>query len=80
MKTSLLLLLAFIGSGMSCSHLKRGDASAANFRLFWVSEGFEFEAQTNGATHIRLQRSNPDAESLKAIAEGVAKGAVQGAK
>ena len=77
MKTSILLAVLFVATGMSCSHLKRGDTSASNFRMFWVTEGFEFESATN-RTSIRLQRSNPDAESLKAVAEGAAKGAVKG--
>lgn len=65
---------------MSCSHLKKGDATASNMRLFWASEGFEFEAATNGAVKIKLQKSNPDAESLKAVAQGAAQGVAQGMK
>lgn len=67
-------------SGCSFSRIQRGDAIATNLRCFWHTEGFEFIAGTNGTTTIRIVRTSPDAESLKAIAEGAAKGAVQGAK
>lgn len=70
----LLAALVLIGTGMSCSHLKKGEASASNFRLFWVTEGFEFEATTN-STRIKLQKSNTDNDAIRAAAEGGASGA-----
>lgn len=77
---NILLVGALLLSGCSYTHLRRGEASAVNLRCLWQTEGFEFTSGTNGLTTIRIQKSNPDAESLKAIAEGAAKGAVQGAK
>lgn len=72
-----LVILLFIGTGMSCSQLRKGDASANNFRIFQSTEGFAFDAGSNSMS-IRLQKSNPDVESLKAVAEGAAAGAVKG--
>ena len=77
---ALVLTLAAIATGCSYSRLTHGDACATNIRLFWTTEGFKFTAQTNGAVTIELQHANADTETLKAIAEGVAAGAVKGAK
>ena len=70
-------LLVGVMPGCSFSRIERGDFHAWNSRLLWQSEGFEFETRTNGTTRIRLQKSNPDAESLKAVAEGAARGATK---
>jgi len=85
MKTMLTLIMAVLlivtSGGCSYSTITHGTANATNIRWFWDTTGFEFDAKTtNGNVKIKLQKSNPDAESLKALAEGVAKGAVEGAK
>ena len=82
MKNTLLILTlaAIVATGCSYSRLTHGDARATNIRLFWTTEGFKFTAQTNGAVTIELQHANADAETLKAVAAGVAAGVVQGVK
>ena len=67
-----------IAAGCSYSSLRHGDAKATNLRFLWASEGFKFTAQTNGTVSIELQKSATDSDALKAVAEGVAKGAVDG--
>lgn len=79
MKTllSLLTLCAMICAGCNVTRIQKGETKAFNARLFWSTEGFDLNTSSNG-THVSIQKSNPDAESLKAVAEGAAKGAVKG--
>jgi hypothetical protein len=80
----LLSLCILILCGCSYSRVPLSNGSTAvNFRLFMQTEGFAFDNQivgSNSATHIELKRSNPDAEALKAVAEGAAQGTVKGFK
>ncbi|HTD65027.1 MAG TPA: hypothetical protein VK846_00655 [Candidatus Limnocylindria bacterium] len=77
---ALALCASLLFTGCSFSAVKRGEARAVNARLFWNTEGFELDVETNGTARVRIAKSNPDAESLKAVAAGAAEGAVKGAK
>lgn len=59
-----------------------GTMTVRSSRLLWASEGIDFGVtDTNGfTTHLKVERSNPDAQAIGAVAEGAARGAVQGAK
>ncbi len=73
---SFLVLIALFSQGMSCSNLKP-DGGASNFRFFQNTEGFKFSQTTMGTnkqTTISLERSNPDAQALEAVARGTAEG------
>lgn len=51
-------------------------------RWFWASEGIDVSTHdTNGFVfNLRVSKSNASAEALGAVAEGIAKGMVKGAK
>ncbi len=74
------LSASLLFTGCSFSAVKRGDTRALNSRWFWNTEGFELDMETNGTARVRIAKSNPDAESLKAVAAGAAEGAVKGVK
>lgn len=72
----LLLLLSTVLCGCNTSTIEKksdGSIRAVNSRWFWSSEGYDVEYSTNGF-RARAAKSNPDAESIKAVAEGTAKG------
>jgi hypothetical protein len=69
----LLLLLALV-SGCSTSYIAKGDLKAYNSRFIWSTEGFEAEFATNGTGKVKIHKSNPDAQTAGAVAEGVARG------
>lgn len=69
-----LLALAALLSGCSTSYITKGDLKAFNSRAFWSTEGFKAEFTTNGAGRVEIQKSNPDAQTAGAVAEGVARG------
>lgn len=78
----LVLCLAMLSQGMSCSKLNP-DGSAFNLRLMQSTEGFTLnrtKVETNETVSITLQKSNPSAEAMKAVAEGAAAGVVKGFK
>lgn len=78
-KLTILALCAIALTGCNVTRIQKGETKAFNARLFWSTEGFDLNTSSNG-THVSIQKSNPDAESLKAVAAGAAEGAVKGAK
>lgn len=70
---SLLILVAMV-SGCSTSYITKGDLKAYNSRFIWSTEGFEAEFATNGTGRVKIQKSNPDAQTAGSVAEGVARG------
>lgn len=54
----------------------------ANSRFLWASQGVEMSTKDKDGFEftLKLQKSNPDIDAIKAVAEGVAAGAVRGAK
>lgn len=78
----LILISALLLCGCNTSEIEKksdGSIRAINSRWFWSTESYEVEYSTNGFK-AKATKSNPDAESLKAVAEGAAQGAVKGAK
>jgi hypothetical protein len=80
---AILLGLAMVCAGCSTSHVKVESPdgrkmSGFNSRWFWNTEGFSLHSTATNSFSLEIQKSNPDAESLKAVAEGAAKGAVKG--
>jgi hypothetical protein len=74
--------IVLFGCSTSRVVVKRSDGSEMrgfNSRWFWNTEGFALHSTATNAFSLEIQKSNPDAESLKAVAEGAAKGAVKGA-
>jgi len=81
MKTFASFLLCVLAlTGCSFSAMQRGEVKAVNSRWFWSTEGFELDVETNGTARLRLQKSNPDAESIGAAAKGAAEGTARGLK
>lgn len=81
-----LLLAAALLSGCSTSSVSKTwpdgtRVKAWNNRFLWVTERFDITV-TNQAEAIRVQLGNSrtDTEAIKAVSEGVAKGAIQGLK
>lgn len=69
-------VLVFVGCSTSRFTKTAPDGSkisAWNSRLIWSTEGFEAIYNTNGVT-VKLQKSNTDAQTAGAVAEGVARG------
>jgi len=78
----LIVPLLFV-SGCSMSSYAHGDIKITQRRFLWDTTGFEV-SQTKGVdgsmtTTLKLQKSNPNAEAVKAVAEGITQGLVQGA-
>lgn len=83
MKILILAAIALVITGCNTTVVERksdGSIKGANSRWFWSSESYEWQYTSNGVFSAKATKSNPDAESIKAVAEGVAKGAVQGLK
>ena len=82
MKTILYPLSAIllIATGCSTSYLTKGDLRAYNSRFIWSTEGFEAEFNTNGTGRVKIQKSNPDAQTAGAITEAAVSAAVKSAK
>lgn len=58
-----------------------GTLTVTSWRLFWKSERIEFATSgTNWSVSLRVGSSITDAQSVKAVAEGAAQGAVKGVK
>lgn len=88
MKIKLLIGLVAIAALTGCSVTKGirvakdgSTLAVTNRRLLWNSEGVDFTVKdTNGfAVSLSIQKSNPDAQAIGAVAEGVAKGLAKGA-
>jgi len=78
--SAFLFLLAWILCGCAHSTFEAQGVKGSSWRLFWDTSGFEATLPTtNGTATIKLGRSGSDADALKAVAEGAAKGAVKGA-
>lgn len=74
MKFAAVIALALCGCSWSgVSRSQAGAWHAWNLRFAWRTEGFEVVHGTNTTT-VRLVRSNGDAATAGAIAEGVARG------
>jgi len=54
-----------------------GTTKAGNSRWFWSTESYEVEYGTNGFK-AKATKSNPDAQSLEAVARGTAQGITSG--
>jgi hypothetical protein len=70
------VLVLSLFTGCSWSGVNRqadGSWAAWNLRFAWQTAGFEVMHSTNTVT-VRLTRSNGDAATAGAIAEGVARG------
>lgn len=89
MKLKLLIGLVVIVTMAGCSSTrgrrttKDGSVlTVSNHRFFWASEGVDFTVRdTNGfSASLSIQKSNPDAQAIGAVAEGVAKGLAAGVK
>lgn len=75
------LALTLIGCNTTVVEKKPdGSLRGANSRWFWSSESYEWSYSSNGVFNAKATKSNPDAESLKAVAQGAAQGAAQGLK
>ena len=80
---SCLLCLSWFTSGCSTTVVERIDPDgtkfrATNYRSFWKSEGVDVTYERKGndvSARARLDKSGTDAETLRAVAEGAAKGA-----
>lgn len=76
----LILISALLLCGCNTSEIEKksdGSIRAINSRWFWSTESYEVEYSTNGFK-AKATKSNPDAESLKAVADGAAHGAASG--
>ena len=76
-KLSLFILLVITGCSVTTGERKPdGTLAVHNYRLLWASEGINFTtASSNGFTAtLSVQKSNPDAQSIGAVAEGITKG------
>ena len=80
---SALIIMIGVSAGCSTSSYVHGDIKITQRRFLWDTTGFEV-SQTKTAdgsvtTNLKLQKSNPNAEAVKAVAEGITQGLVQGA-
>lgn len=76
----IIALLAVVATGCSTSYIESAGVKAHNTRWFWSSTDFKASLDTNGVMSVELKSSSSDQASLAAVAEGVAKGMVAGAK
>jgi hypothetical protein len=83
MPMKLLLLSLLVICGCNTTYVEKhpdGTTKAGNSRWFWSTESYDIQYNTNGTFRAQATKSNPDAESLKAVAQGAAQGAAQGLK
>ena len=78
MKKTLPFLALLLLAGC-VSYSRDGDKVSA-FGLFMQVGTIDATQGTNGLRTLRLEKLSPDAESIKSVAEGVAKGMTEGVK
>lgn len=81
MKTLALTLTCAVLAGCNTTHFSatRPDGTKIvvdNYRMFWSTQDYQLVLGTNSAS-LSAERSSPDADSLKAVAEGVTTGALK---
>jgi hypothetical protein len=76
-----IMLLSLCGCSMITGSRTMPDGSVlrvSSVRLLWSSEGIDTTTEDGALKFgLRVQRSNPDAQALSAVAEGAARGATK---
>lgn len=78
--TALAIVAAAVLTGCSTSRVTKTmpdgtKFSAFNSRFIWATEGFEATYNTNGTATIKIQKSNPDAQTAAAVTEAAVRAA-----